>query len=81
MDPGLKASLLKEWNKAEEFSNGVTEKFTMDNGREVAKMEVECGKEPMGNPISDNGKMVKFKALVSMSWKTALATKDNLEIP
>ena len=56
------------------------EKFMMDNGREVGRMEVECGKELMDNPILGNGKMVKFKALVSMSWKTALATKVNSEI-
>lgn len=56
------------------------EKFMMDNGREVGRMEVECGKELMDNLILDNGKTEKFKALVSMSWKTALATKDNSEI-
>jgi hypothetical protein len=41
---------------------------------------VECGKELMDNPILANGKMVKFKALESMSWKTALATKASSEI-
>ena len=39
----------------------------MGNGREAEKMEVGCGKEPMTNPISDNGKMVRLKALVSTS--------------
>jgi hypothetical protein len=33
------------------------------NGRQVVKMEVECGKELMDNLISDNGKMVKLKDL------------------
>ena len=39
----------------------------MDNGRQVEKTEVACGKEQMVNHIQDNGKMAKFKALVFMS--------------
>lgn len=38
----------------------------MANGRLAARMEVECGKGPMGNLTSDNGKMVKSKDLESM---------------
>ena len=47
--------------------NGVTEKFTMDNGREAAKMVVECGKELMGNLTLENGRMVRLKDLAFMS--------------
>jgi hypothetical protein len=32
-------------------------KSMMDNGKMVERMEAECGKVSMDNPISDNGKM------------------------
>jgi hypothetical protein len=41
-------------------------KFMTDNGKTEEKMEVECGKGLMDNPILVNGKMVKWKDLVFM---------------
>lgn len=59
----LKGNFIKELKRAKDISNGQMARYMMGNGRTERKMDPECGKVLKDSHISDNGKMVKCKAL------------------
>lgn len=49
----------RESNMDEVFTNGLMERFMMDNGKMGIKLVVECGRIPREKAIWANGKMIK----------------------
>ena len=79
-----------EWNKVKGYFSGAMEKFMMDNGRMVEKMEVECGKVLQETHTLENGIMEELKDLgfwfkkqetdmkesSKTQWRVGLGLKD-----
>ena len=80
MDQCTKEISFRATKKAKVFLNGPMDKFMTDNGKEVKKMAVECGKEMMEIHILDNGKQEKLRDLESLFPKKEIDMKVNSKI-
>lgn len=61
----------------EEFTNGLKEKYMMENGKMERKRGTEYGEEFMEIVISENGKIVKLRAMECTFGKMEINMKEN----